>query len=287
MKAVQALAQAIDRCDGALVAVTGAGLSTASGIGDYRDREGNYKRPPPVTISAFTASHAARQRYWARSLYGWPAFAAARPNAAHAAVARLEHAGMLAHTITQNVDGLHQAAGTRALTELHGNLRWVHCMECAATVEREVFQSELRGRNEQLLGLRATPAPDGDADLQDAQLDAVQVPDCAVCGGLLKPAVVFFGDTVPAPVVSAAYEQVDAARGLLVLGSSVMIHSSFRFCRRAKERGIPIYAVNLGRTRADEWLSMKLEAPCEEVLPGLCDVLGLPSGGNFVGVADL
>ncbi len=287
MRAVRALAEAIERCEGALVAVTGAGLSTASGIGDYRDRDGNYKRPPPVTIAAFKASHAARQRYWARSLYGWPAFAAARPNRAHAALAVLEQTGLLTHTITQNVDGLHQAAGTQALTELHGNLHQVHCMDCAAIVDRAQFQSELRARNGDLLGLHATPAPDGDADLHDAQLDAVTVPDCAVCGGLLKPAVVFFGDTVPAGVVRTAYEQVDAARGLLVLGSSVMIHSSFRFCRRAREREIPLYAVNLGRTRADEWLTGKLEARCERVLPQLCEILGLSTRGNFADAADL
>lgn len=275
MESVQRLIGAIERCDGALLVIAGAGLSTASGIGDYRDREGAYKRPPPVTVQAFLGSHAARQRYWARSLYGWPSFAAARPNAAHHALAALEAEGWLSSVITQNVDGLHQAAGSRRLIELHGNLHRVGCVSCGAEQERAAFQHLLRERNEHLLGLDATPAPDGDADLGPAALERMQVPDCVRCGGVLKPTVVFFGDTVPKAVVEDAYQRVDAARGLLIVGSSVMIHSSYRFCRRAQQQGIAQFAVNRGRTRADDWLQVKIEAACEAVLPQLCAGLGV------------
>lgn len=274
MKSIEKLTRAIESCDGELLVVAGAGLSTASGIGDYRDRDGAYKRPPPVTVQAFLGSHAARQRYWARSLYGWPSFAAAMPNAAHRALAALEADGWLSAVITQNVDGLHQAAGSRRLIELHGNLHRVGCVACGAQQERAAFQHVLRERNTHLLGLSATPAPDGDADLEPADLYRVQVPDCSKCGGILKPTVVFFGDTVPKAVVDDAYRRVDAARGLLIVGSSVMIHSSYRFCRRARDRGIAQYAVNQGRTRADDWLELKIEAACEAILPRVCAELG-------------
>lgn len=277
MESVQQLIRSIESCDGELIVVAGAGLSTASGIGDYRDHEGAYKRPPPVTVQAFLGSPAARQRYWARSLYGWPSFAAARPNAAHSALAALEAEGWVSSVITQNVDGLHQVAGTERLIELHGNLHRVACVACGDARPRAEFQHQLRECNPHLLGLTATPAPDGDADLEPAALDQMQVPDCAACGGILKPTVVFFGDTVPKPVVADAYRRVDAARGLLILGSSVMIHSSYRFCRRARDRGIPQFAVNQGRTRADDWLALKVEAPCEAVLPRVCAGLGIRS----------
>ncbi|MEM6707284.1 MAG: NAD-dependent protein deacetylase [Pseudomonadota bacterium] len=254
-----------------LLVLSGAGLSTASGIGDYRDHDGNYKRPPPVTIQRFLESTAARQRYWARSLFGWPAFAAARPNPAHLALARWEAAlrarGGWLKVITQNVDGLHQAAGHNEVIELHGSLHDVGCLDCGAVEPRAQLQHRLLAENPQLMGTRATLAPDGDADLEDVVLDSVSVPQCLACGGRLKPTVVFFGDSVPRAAVESAYRWVEAADALLIVGSSVMIHSSFRFCRRARDQSIPLVAINRGKTRADSWLEQKFEVPCEALLP--------------------
>lgn len=253
---------------GPILVLTGAGISTASGIGDYRDAQGRYKRPPPVTIQQFLAGKAARQRYWARSLYGWPAFSAAQPNAAHQALARLQTAGALgAALITQNVDGLHQQAGHSDVLELHGNLHRVHCVRCGFETPRVDLQQWLQQHNAHILSLTAELRPDGDADLGAADLSAVVVPDCERCGGIIKPAVVFFGDTVAPPVVAQAQRWVETSGGLLIVGSSVMIHSSFRFCRRAQQVGVPMAAINLGQTRADEWLSLKVAAACEVVLP--------------------
>lgn len=255
---------------GRLLVLAGAGLSTASGIGDYRDASGAYKRPPPVTVQTFMASHGARQRYWARSLFGWPSFAAARPNRAHRALAALEAAGWLAGTITQNVDGLQQEAGSKRVLELHGNLHQVACTRCGHRVPRAEIQSQLAERNAGLRGLTAAPAPDGDADLEGPELARVQIPDCERCSGILRPTVVFFGDSVPKPVVEQGYRWVADCRALLIVGSSVMIHSSFRFCRRAQALNVPIFAINAGRTRADEFLELKVADPCETVLPSLC-----------------
>lgn len=267
---------------GNVLLLTGAGLSTASGIGDYRDREGNYKRPPPVTISRFLASAAARQRYWARSAFGWPSFNAAVPNQAHRALAILEQQLGGFAAITQNVDELHQRAGHQRVIELHGSLRQVACVGCDFAQPRQDFQDQLLSLNPQLLGARGALAPDGDADLLDADYASILVPDCPTCGALLKPTVVFFGDAVARSVVAAAFDMVAAADALLIVGSSVMIHSSFRFCRRAQELGVPIYAVNQGRTRADDWLAAKYDTPCEVLLPLLCQALT----GNDTGEAD-
>lgn len=259
-----------------VLALSGAGISTASGIGDYRDLNGAYKRPPPVTIQAFLASAAARQRYWARSMYGWPVFSQAAANSAHGALAQLEQSGMVGALITQNVDGLHQQAGHRRVLELHGNLHRVTCLECGASRDRESIQSWLESANAHLLGQQPQLAPDGDADLSDAELDRVAVPCCEQCGGVVKPDVVFFGDSVSAATVAQAYAWIDSQRALLILGSSVMIHSSYRFCRRAQQRGMPMAALNLGRTRADDGLQLKIELPCEQILPALLEPTAQP-----------
>ncbi|MGI9327164.1 MAG: NAD-dependent protein deacetylase [Pseudomonadales bacterium] len=259
-----------------VLALSGAGISTASGIGDYRDLSGAYKRPPPVTIQAFLASAASRQRYWARSMFGWPAFSRATANGAHAALAQLEQRGMVGALITQNVDGLHQQAGHRRVLELHGNLHRVNCLQCGASRERESIQRWLEFANAHLLGQRPQLAPDGDADLSDAELDRVVVPCCERCGGVVKPDVVFFGDSVSAATVAEAYAWIDSHRALLILGSSVMIHSSYRFCRRAQQQGVPMAALNLGRTRADDELQLKIEMPCEQVLPTLLEPTAEP-----------
>ncbi len=255
--------------------ITGAGCSTGSGIGDYRDRQGAWKRPAPMQMQDFVTDPAARRRYWARSMLGWPAVERALPNAAHESLAALEHAGVVADLITQNVDGLHQRAGQRRILELHGALARVVCLDCRATSDRADLQRRLEAANGFLRQRRAEPAPDGDADLaDDAGLAAFRVPGCEVCGGTLKPDVVFYGDSVPRPRVGQAAEAVAAADVLLIVGSSLMVFSSFRFCRQARSLGIPIVAINQGVTRADEWLDYKLDADCTAVLPMLSAALG-------------
>ncbi|MCP5179248.1 MAG: NAD-dependent protein deacetylase [Pseudomonadales bacterium] len=258
-----------------LVVITGAGISTASGIGDYRDANGDWKRVAPMQHDAFVRSPLARQRYWARSFHGWPAIAGARPNAAHLALTAPAFASRLTGVITQNVDGLHQAAGQKDVLDLHGRLDRVICLGCGSRSPRAAFQDALAADNDWLVSLRHEPAPDGDADLalSEGDIARVRVRDCAACGGVLKPDVVFYGDNVPRARVDAAYAWVDQADGVLVVGSSLMVFSSFRFCRRAAERGVPLAAVNLGRTRADALFQVKTAQSCETVLPELAEAL--------------
>ena len=256
-----------------LVALTGAGCSTESGIPDYRDERGEWKRSPPIQLREFLADGRARQRYWARSLVGWPVVAAAQPNAAHRALARLESQGLVAQVITQNVDGLHQRAGSRAVIDLHGRLDEVVCLECGAVLTRAALQTELENLNPQLATQPATLAPDGDADLHDVDYGRFRVPECGDCGGMLKPRVVFFGESVPRPRVDEAVERLQQADALLVVGSSLMVWSGFRFARLARELGLPIAIVNLGRTRADDLASLHVRAPCGEALAGLAAAL--------------
>jgi NAD-dependent SIR2 family protein deacetylase len=258
-----------------LVVLTGAGCSTDSGIPDYRDAAGAWKRRPPVQMQDFLKSEAVRKRYWARSLLGWRHFSAARPNAAHHALARLEAMGHVRHLITQNVDGLHQQAGSRRVTDLHGRLDEVLCLGCGAREPRAVFQQELTVRNPVWSRLSAGHAPDGDADLESQDFSGFDVPACPQCGGLLKPAVVFFGDSIPAEWTRAALQEAEAADALLVVGSSLMVWSGFRLVRAVAEHGRPVAALNLGTTRADELLEFKIEAPCGSTLAQVCECLGI------------
>lgn len=262
------LADFLERHERVLV-ITGAGCSTASGIGDYRDADGAWKRAAPVQMQDFLASEAMRRRYWARSMHGWPAFQRAQPNPAHLALAELERRGTVAGLITQNVDGLHQRAGQRAVLELHGSLRWIVCLGCFRRTARADLQRWLEARNGFVLEASATLAPDGDADLVVEDLSGFEVPRCQRCDGILKPDVVFYGDSVPRARVDDAYAQVDAADALLVVGSSLMVFSSYRFLKRAHDHGIPMAAVNRGRTRADPWLEFKVDADCAMVLSHL------------------
>ena len=252
-----------------LVIITGAGLSTASGIGDYRDRNGQWKRAAPIQHDAFVRSAATRQRYWARSFHGWRAFIRARPNAAHAALAAPGLQSRTLGIITQNVDRLHQAAGQRSVIDLHGRLDRVVCLGCGARIPRADLQETLAVLNPWFETAQFTPAPDGDADLllTPDMLDEVRVPACEQCGGVLKPDVVFYGDSVPRPVVDAAYAWVEASDGVVIAGTSLMVFSSFRFCRHAHARGIPMVVVNEGRTRADPLVAMRFDARCEVALP--------------------
>lgn len=252
--------------------LTGAGCSTASGIPDYRDGDGGWKRKPPITAQAFVADAHARARYWARSLIGWRAFAAASPNAAHVGLARLEAQGRITRLVTQNVDGLHQAAGSRAVIDLHGRLDRVVCLGCGARRPRAGWQSELAQANPDWVERTAAPAPDGDADLEGCDFASFRVPPCPACGGLVKPDVVFFGESVPRARVHAAEQALQEADAMLVVGSSLMVFSGYRFAREAARLGKPIIAVNLGRTRADALLADKIEAPCTDVLAGIRDL---------------
>jgi NAD-dependent SIR2 family protein deacetylase len=245
-----------------LFILTGAGCSTDSGIPDYRDGNGDWKRSPPVNFQSFMGSEAVRRRYWARSLIGWQRFRRAGPNAAHAALARLEQRGRLGLLVTQNVDGLHQAAGSTNVIDLHGRLDRVRCMECDGLVPREELQGELLRRNPQWGGQHGLPAPDGDADVEGLPFDEFVVPACTRCDGILKPDVVFFGESVPRPRVEAATRQLEQADAVLVVGSSLMVYSGYRFVHAAAKSGKPIAAVNLGRTRADELLTLKVSEPC-------------------------
>lgn len=252
-----------------LFVLTGAGCSTDSGIPDYRDASGGWKRPPPVSFQAFMGSAAARQRYWARSFAGWPRLRRARPNAAHGALARLEQQGRVQLLVTQNVDGLHQAAGSVQVLDLHGRVDRVRCMACHDHVAREELQAELLRRNPAWRGLQAQAGPDGDADLEGLPFGSFAVPSCARCGGVLKPDVVFFGESVPRPRVDAAMRGLEQADAVLVVGSSLMVYSGYRFVQAAAQSGKPVAAVNLGRTRADELLTLKVSQPCAAALAAL------------------
>jgi len=249
-----------------LFVLTGAGCSTRSGIPDYRDFDGQWKRAQPVTYQAFMGEEKTRQRYWARSLIGWRRIRQARPNDAHRALARLEAMGRSQLLLTQNVDRLHQAAGSTQVIDLHGRIDLIRCMDCERRSPRDELQDELGRLNGDWLDLDATEAPDGDADLEGADFSSFVTPCCRRCGGVLKPDVVFFGENVPRDRVEAACRHLDEADAMLIVGSSLMVYSGFRFVQRAASRGKPLAAVNLGRTRADSLLTLKAEQPCESAL---------------------
>jgi NAD-dependent SIR2 family protein deacetylase len=240
-------------------ALTGAGCSTASGIPDYRDHDGAWKRRQPVMIQAFRTQSAVYRRYWARAYAGWPRLAAATPNDAHYAFAAWEAAGMLVQLVTQNVDRLHQRAGSRAVLDLHGRLDVVVCVDCGERNARTTLQDTIAAANPEWRAHAAT-APDGDADIDDDAIESFAAPQCDRCGGLLKPDVVFFGENVPRDRYEQASQALASADGLLVAGSSLMVQSGFRFARMAYDAGLPIALVNRGRTRADDLAELKVEA---------------------------
>jgi NAD-dependent SIR2 family protein deacetylase len=266
--------------DGGVVALTGAGLSTESGIPDYRGPSGAARRATPMTVQTFTGSLAARRRYWARSHVGWRVIARAAPNAGHHAVAQLEAAGLVGAVVTQNVDGLHRAAGSRSLVELHGNLDRVVCLDCGDLSSREELDRRLTASNR---GWRASAGainPDGDVDLTDAAVVSFRVVDCSRCGGVLKPDVVFFGETVPRDRVDRSFELVESAGCLLVLGSSLTVMSGYRFVLRAAKLGVPVAIVNDGTTRGDAQATVKVAARLGVVLPELADYLTDQASGR-------
>jgi NAD-dependent SIR2 family protein deacetylase len=254
---------------GRVVVVTGAGLSTDSGIPDYRGPGSPARRP--MTYQEFVSGPAARQRYWARSHLGWSRMRAASPNAGHRALAALDPELL----ITQNVDGLHEAAGSRRLVALHGRIADVICLSCRRTSSRASLATRMVSANPGYAEAHAAAEvrPDGDVELDDTA--GFVVPDCEGCGGVLKPDVVFFGENVPAARVQRCYDAVDALRSadaLLVVGSSLSVMSGLRFVRRAAKAGVPVVVVNRGATRGDDLATVRLEAGCSEFLTALVGV---------------
>ena len=267
------LAAFLEQYPRALV-LTGAGLSTASGIPDYRDRDGVRRGRLPIQGPEFRRDPAIQRRYWARSMVGWRMMSGAAPNSGHRALAALGADNRIGSILTQNVDGLHTQAGSRDVLELHGNIHHVTCLGCEATFTRAALQVQLEADNPGLGQVLAQPLPDGDAEIDPDAVTEFTAPACVHCGGMLMPDVVFFGDNVPAARTAAALARMEAADSLVVVGSSLMVYSGFRFCRLAEAAGKPIAALNLGRTRADDMLTLKLEASAERVLPLVAGLLG-------------
>ena len=264
--AAHALVEFIERYP-RLFVLTGAGCSTDSGIPDYRDEAGEWKRATrPIMIQDFLTNERARQRYWARSLVGFRRMRGARPNDAHHSLASLEHRGRIAQLVTQNVDGLHQAAGSRNVIDLHGRIDDVRCLQCGRRIPRQQMQSDMERLNPSFAALDAVEAPDGDADLEGARFATFDVPACDGCGGMLKPDVVFFGENVPRERVHQAMAAIDVSDAMLVVGSSLMVYSGYRFVTAMADAGKPIAAINLGRTRADDLLTLKVADRCATAL---------------------
>lgn len=260
---------------GRVVVLSGAGLSTESGIPDYRGPAGSLRRHTPMTYQEFVGSEQARRRYWARSHLGWRTVARADPNAGHRAVAALRTRGYLSGVITQNVDGLHQAAGTPGVVELHGRLNRVVCLGCGRTSSREELDSRLRAANPVFEGTASRINPDGDVDLADEQVRGFRLVGCSGCaGGVLKPDVVFFGENVPSARVQRCYRLVDDARAVLVLGSSLTVMSGLRFVRHAARAGKPVLIINRGETRGDRYAGTRVDLPLGPALTDLATRLG-------------
>lgn len=249
-----------------LCVLTGAGCSAASGIPEYRDDDGAWKHAQPVQYADFVASPGVRRRYWARSYHGWRRISAAQPNAAHTALAELDRDGRLAGLITQNVDDLHRRAGSRNVIDLHGVLARTRCLDCGRAGERRDWQARLAEANPDWTATAAGVLPDGDSELDDAAYTDFLVPGCPACSGVIKPDVVFFGETVPAGRVARARALVAAADAMLVVGSSLMVFSGYRFVRQAHAAGIPVAILNRGRTRADDLASLRLRVDCGAAL---------------------
>ncbi|MFP4509089.1 MAG: NAD-dependent protein deacetylase [Spirochaetaceae bacterium] len=270
--ALEAIARAIE---GRRIAVlTGAGVSTGSGIPDYRGPDGRWRRESrPVQYRDFVSSEAVRRRYWARSSVGWPWFRERAPNPVHQLIVDLEGMAASSCVITQNVDGLHQAAGSATVIELHGNLNKAVCLRCGVSEHRDRLQERIMRDNPGWSAYTAEMAPDGDAELVDEAVEGFRVPACERCAGVLKPAVVFFGESVPGERVHEAYALLDRADMLLVLGSSLSVYSGYRFVRHAGESKKPVYCINRGSTRADSELTIKIDEPLEPALTELMQIL--------------
>lgn len=257
-----------------IVAITGAGISAEAGIPAYRDHEGNWQHAAPVQYREFVGSTAVRKRYWARSLAGWQRFAEVDPGSTHQALAALQRHGHVHAVVTQNVDRLHQRAGSKGVIDLHGRLDRVRCLDCGRLGRREALQGRLLALNPDWVVSGAPLAPDGDAQVEGVDFSAFRVPSCEVCGGMLKPDVVFYGEGVPRPRAEAAMTATKAADGVLVAGSSLMVWSAFRLVHAAAEQGIPVIAVNRGRTRGDALLAFKFDGDSGPALAAAAARLG-------------
>ncbi|WBQ02528.1 NAD-dependent protein deacetylase [Kribbella sp. CA-293567] len=261
--------------DGCVVVLSGAGISTESGIPDYRGVTGSLRTHTPMTYGDFVGSESGRQRYWARSHLGWRTIARADPNAGHRAVATLQAGGYVDGVITQNVDGLHGAAGARDVIELHGNLDRVICLDCRQTTAREELDRRLQAANPAFEGEATRINPDGDVELPEEVVRTFHLVGCTNCGSrLLKPDVVFFGENVPKPRVERCYRLIDDARAILVLGSSLTVMSGFRFVRYAAKAAKPVLIINQGHTRGDLYAAVRVNLPLGEALTSLTDALG-------------
>lgn len=266
---------------GPIVVLTGAGVSTASGIPEYRDRNGEWKHARPVQFSDFVRHAATRRRYWARSFAGWQRVFGADPNTAHTALAQLERDGVIDTLITQNVDGLHQRAGSERVIDLHGKLGSVVCLDCGARMPRSNWQDELLAENPSWESEVSQVKPDGDAELDVASYDTFTVPACRVCSGIVKPDVVFFGESVPRDRVAEASAAVARSGALLVVGSSLMVYSGLRFVRQASQLGIAVAIINRGTTRADADAQIKIDADCGMVLESMLASLATPQHASY------
>jgi NAD-dependent SIR2 family protein deacetylase len=264
---LEAVAGLLERGD--VLVLSGAGLSTESGIPDYRGPTGSLRKSLPMTYQTFVRDPLARQRYWARSQLGWRLIAHAEPNDGHRAVAALQARGALSGVVTQNVDGLHQAGGAADVVELHGNLDRVMCLACSGRSPRTELDDRLRAANASWTAVASAVNPDGDVVLDEAAVASFRVVDCLGCGGVLKPDVVFFGENVPPTKVRHCYDLVERSRSMLVLGSSLAVMSGLRFVKRAAGLGRPVAIVNQGWTRGDEHAAVRLDAPLGPTLTAL------------------
>ncbi len=250
-----------------VVVLSGAGCSTDSGIPEYRDDDGNWKHRQPMQYAQFVNDESMRRRYWAQSFAGWKRISTAKPNAAHRAIAELEHAGYVSSVITQNVDNLHRAAGSCNVIDLHGVLQHIRCLDCGAQDSRAEYQGRLQDLNPDWSATATAIAPDGDARISADDFRSFNVPGCGHCGGIVKPDVVFFGEAIPATRATSAQQILEASGALLVVGSSLMVFSGYRLARLANEAGKPIAIVNRGTTRADALATVKMTRNCAELLP--------------------
>ena len=263
------------------VVVTGAGISAGSGIPTYRDREGNWLGATPILHQEFLQSQSKRQRYWGRSMIGWPGVRNATPNQHHHALVSFERADRLEALITQNVDRLHQRAGSEQVIDLHGRLDLVRCLDCGAGYEREAIQTELLKLNPHNTVASSARRPDGDADLSEELVASIRVPSCAACGGLLMPDVVFFGGTIPKDRVTACERALTASDAVLVIGSSLQVYSGFRLCRQAVAQGKPLVIANEGITRADDIATLKISENALDLVSSKLEQQGIPAPSNI------
>ncbi len=261
-----------------LCVLTGAGCSTASGIPDYRDSDGRWKQTKPVYFNDFLRHESARRRYWMRSMNGWPVIDQAAPSVTHRALTTLEAGGYVSHIITQNVDGLHQKAGSRQVIDLHGNLKDIFCFSCHERSSRRCMQERLLSHNPDFVSPNNGLAPDGDMIMDDMKHRQFSIPACLSCGGMLKPDIVFFGESVPKARVETIKRLLSKANAMLIIGSSLMVYSGYRFCRLARRLGIPMAAVNKGKTRADSELLFKIEQDCCTIFAEMIAAMDRQSG---------